>query len=250
MVTTSILFLMLLLQPVWVSQPSEEPQSLQRRLQVNLEQYTLSADTFLQALTKVATQFEIPMGIEWVQAPVSLRNVNLSWQRVTVYQVVKSLVESQPGYEVEISNGVVHVFPRGSPRDPHNFLNLRIDKFKVQNEPVAVANHRLHALVKRIVSSPPPSPPGAGEAGSIATSTDDRQVSLELENATVRDILDKLILAGVFKIWIVTYPESPALTKAGFRQVLSLYRSSVPGEEAPVWALLRWGVEPPGKESW
>jgi hypothetical protein len=129
--------------------------------------------------------------------------------------------------------------------DKHSFLNLRIDRFEVQNEFVGVANKRLNSLVNRIVSPPPPSPSGAREAGSTATGKGDRQVSFKLENATVREILDKLSLAADKKIWIVTYAENATLTRTGFRRTVSFYGASpIPDAYQPIWMLLQWDIEP------
>ncbi|MGH9915707.1 MAG: hypothetical protein ACRD63_10525, partial [Pyrinomonadaceae bacterium] len=219
---------------------------MQTKLRTKVENYTIAADTFLQALTRVAAKFEIPMGFEWVKAPDTLRSINRSWQRATVYQIIESLVKAQPGYDFRISNGVVHVFPHGSLTDEHNFLNIRIDKFEVQNEFVEVASERLRSRVRGLIRQPPPSPPGArqtgkGVAGSMVIDMRDRQVSFRLVNSTVRDVLDKLSLAAGFKIWVVTYPETPTFTNAGFRRTSSLYTDNIiPDENQPIWRLLLW----------
>ncbi len=110
----------------------------------------------------------------------------------------------------------------------------------MKNEFVRFASNDLRVRVGRIIR--PPTQPGLGIAGTMATGMGDRKVSFTLVNAKVRDILDKLSLAADFKLWIVTYPESRTLTKSGFRRTASLYTNNVvPDEEQPVWALLQWG---------
>jgi hypothetical protein len=235
---TSFLLVLLLTQPVQVSQSLAARQELDKKLVTHIETYDLSADTFLQALTKVAAQFQLPMGIEWVKAPAHLTKVNFSWQQATVYQILESVVKSQPGYDLDISNGMVHVSPRGFLTDPHNFLNLRVDEFGVQDEFIGVASRRLRDLVRRIVS-PPASFPLEGEAGSLATGMGDHRVSFKLKDAAVRDILDRLSSAADLKVWIVTYPQEPRWTPSGFRRTISLYRAGpIPDEYQPEWIFL------------
>ncbi|HUE83856.1 MAG TPA: hypothetical protein VMM84_17265, partial [Pyrinomonadaceae bacterium] len=210
---------LLLVSSNWTLPPLPERQGLQGKLETRLESYTVIADNFPQALTKIAAEFEIPMGIEWVRTPATLRKVERTWQRSTVHQVVASLVTSQPGYDFTIRNAVAHVSYRGALTDNSSFLNQRIGKFEAKNEFVGMVSYRLRELLKPIVGTPIPGEPGVGMAGSIATGAGDQRVSFRLVNATVREILDKLSLAADFKIWIVTYREDRTLTRNGFRRV-------------------------------
>ncbi len=236
----TLLLATLLLQPIWAWPPPPGEQGLQVKLRARLENYTIIADSFPQALTKVAAQFEIPMGIEWIRTPATQREIRRSWRHTTAYGVVESLVKSQRGYNFGIANGVVHVFPQGALMDRSSFLNHRINKFEAKNEFAGVLSYRLRELLKRTVSPSLPSSPALGTGVSIATGAGDRRITFRLVNATVRQVLDKLGLATDFRIWIVTYPED--LTETGFRRVASLYTSSaVPDNEQPVWAFLRWG---------
>lgn len=241
-----LLLLLVLIQPGGISFAQEESHLLQAKLQTTLDNYTLNEDTFLQALTKVAGQFELPMGIVWIKNQKTSPRINRRWTHVTLYQVMKTLVGSQPGYDFEVKNGVVRVFPHGDLEDKKSFLNIKIDEFEVKNEVAGWTNHRLHVLVKRIVSPPPPSPPGAGEAWSFGSNADDRPVSFTLKNVTVRDVLDRLTLSSASKIWIVMYSEDSRLTKTGFHRTASLFSNTpIPEDNQPVWAVLRWGFIPP-----
>ena len=229
------------LAPGYQQQTAAE-EELPAKLQRQVEEYTLTADNFLQALTKTAAQFRIPIGVEWIRSPMTSGTVQFSWRSATPEGILRALVDSQPGYELEVKNGIVHIFPRKSVADKNNFLNIQIDKFSVRNEYVAFASHRLWAQVHRTVV--PPLTPGGGEAGSIASGAGDRQISFELENVTVRDILDKLALAAGLKVWVVTYPENPSLTRAGFRSAISVFNENYPIDAQPIWDLLLWGFDP------
>jgi len=110
----NLLLMILLLQPADLFSRHLNPQALQGKLHARVGSYSLSADNFLQALTKTASQFEIPMGIEWVREPQTMRPVNLTWKQATPYKIIRTLVNNQPGYELEVRGLVVHVYPHGS----------------------------------------------------------------------------------------------------------------------------------------
>lgn len=247
------LFLLFLLQPAPAAQ-SSTTQGLQRKLQTRVENYRLSEDSFLQALTKVASQFQIPLGIEWVKGPSTMRSFHLSIKRATVYQVIESLVKNS-GYRLEIKKSIVHVFPRGSLTDRRSFLNVPIKRFEVQDEFVAVAARRLRNMVngdarQRHTSKPTTRNPdkwsqGTGTGGSAATGLGDERISLKLQNVRARDILDSLSLAAGLKIWVVTYPRRFITTEGGFRRTAAMHTDiDVADEALPIWVFLRWGVEP------
>ncbi len=223
-----------------------EPRQVEAKLEQKVSQYTLRAQDFLQALTKVASQFQIPMGIEWRRSPETLRNVYLSWRYATVREILEALVQTQPHYRLEVRNEVVHVFLKGSRHDGHDFLNLPIDKFEVQDEYASLASRSLHQRLNMVVSPPPTShkPAGGGVLGSTLIGLGDRKVTVKLENVTARDVLDKLALGADFKIWVITYPQTLTLTRTGFWRVISIYNDHVADENQPAWDLLVWGFDP------
>jgi hypothetical protein len=236
------LFLMIaLLQPAEPFSRHLNPQAIQGKLHATVKTYSLSADNFLQALTKTASQFEIPMGIEWVREPQTMRPFNRTWKQATPYKIIRTLVNTQPGYEFEVRGSVVHVHPHGSLGDPHDFLNLNIKRFVVKDEYVASASYRLRQIVRE--ASMPPS--GSGTAASITSGAGDKPVTLDLQNVKVRKILDALSLASGLKMWVVTYPQDTTLTQTGFRRTgVAHTDATVPDSEQPAWQFWQWGPVP------
>lgn len=214
---------------------------LNRVMQTRVERYELSTDNFLEALTKVAADFDIPIGIEWVRESEAFRPVKLSVRATTVQGILGSIVKAQSGYTFAADNGIVHVFRRDLLTDSHNFLNLRIANFEVKNELGGMASRKLQAIVKRMVGPPRSAPRGAGEGGSYAGPVNEERVTLSIREATVRDILDKLVLTSDFKVWVVTFTGADGMTDTGFRRTATLMTSQpVRDDEQPVWELLTW----------
>jgi hypothetical protein len=153
------------------------------------------------------------------------------------------VVFAPAGYELDLSNGVVHIRPVILRDDPGNILNVRVPSFEVRDEYVNMASRRLELLAHSIVVPPDPAEASLGSGGSMATGSGDRKTSFRLQNATVRDILDKLCLAADLHVWIVGYPpESPTRTAAGFvRTTTVILDLTVDDKFQPVWIFPEWG---------
>lgn len=248
----SLFFTIILLHSFQFDRRSVVDPDLERKLDTTLENYQLSAPTFVEALATLASRFDIPMGIEWIKEPSSMRPISLEWKRGSIREMIATVVNNQGHYALDTNNGVVHVFPNRSLRDPHDFLNVRIESFQVQNEFIAWAAYELRKAVAQMIQGPErksvrdkgsPSPsPGTGRGGSITAGLGDKRVTLSLAKKQVRDILDAFAQASDLKVWIVTYPAEESMTKEGFRRTAALHtNSTIPDEQQPEWTFLPWG---------
>lgn len=151
------LFLLLLQIPAgsFVRGSPMDLRPLQAKLETRVKNYQLVADNFVDALLRVAGEYKIPMGIAWVRTPAATRSVKLSWKVATVGEIVNDVVRLQPGYKVNVKDGILHVSdPRLIP-DRQNFLRLRVHEFVVSNEVVEMAERRLVNVVNATVVPPP-----------------------------------------------------------------------------------------------
>lgn len=224
--------------------PRQRDSDLEASLHRHVTAYTLNADSFVDALAKLATRFGIPMGIEWYGNTEAARKVSLSWINSDPERMIRKLVGSQRGYEFDVSGGVVHVFSAKDRSSRQDFVNLKIREFIVRDEAPEIATRRLRDLVKLTVSPPPPSDGRGGSVYSQAGEVGERNISLRLRNVTVRNALDRISLASDWKIWVVTFTDGP-LTSTGFRPTRTLWIRNIPNGEQPVWDSLRWGSEIP-----
>jgi hypothetical protein len=60
---------------------------------------------------------------------------------------IQNIANTQPGYQVDVRDGVVHIWPSGLIPDRENFLKLRIPAFDVNDAYVEVASFKLHMLI-------------------------------------------------------------------------------------------------------
>ena len=238
------LFLLFLQTPGAPSSSSgpDRPGDLDSRLGASVRSYQLEAVDFVDALTRVASDFQLPMGIEWVNTPSARAKVKLSWKKATVQKILQAVADGQPGYKIVVHKGVVHIFAANLIPDRENPLKLSISTFEVRNVTVEFASQELHDIVKRTVSPAGPQQRTGGVARSGASNIDDPKVSVRLSNTTVEDVLDALALASARKVWIVTFSDSPSLAASGYRRTLTLWNSfRIPDDEQPLWDLLHWG---------
>ena len=216
---------------------------LNQKLALSVKGYALSAGSFVEGLMQVADRFQIPMGIEWISCPTTRSRLTMGPTDATVREILQKVVETQPGYELRISNGVVHVIATTVSAN-ENFLLLRIKSFNVRNELVGAAQLKLRQLVRASVVLPKSG--GGGVAGSLISNVREPRIDVNLADATVEDVLDALATSSSIKVWVVTFAESAALTPTGFRRTESLPGSvPVSDDEQPVWQTFRWGVPAP-----
>jgi len=240
-----VALLLLAFQSSWITPlapPATASDELRVKLGARVHSYKLTASNLVEALTQVAREFQIPMGIAWVNTPAARDKLALSWKDATVQEILEAIAKTQPGYEVQIGNGIVHVFSSKLVPDRQNFLRLRIRAFEVHEEATEVASRKLRDLAKVIVSPPRRQSGLGGIAGSLAANLDDPKVSVRLKNVSVEDVLDALAVSSPRKIWIVTFSDAPTLTPTGFRRTLTLWNNfPIPDNEQPIWDMAHWG---------
>jgi hypothetical protein len=220
---------------------STQPDRIETRLRQPVQTYHLVADNLADGLMRVAEEFQIPMGIQWVNTPAAKSKLDRFWKDVTVRQILVSIANTQPNYEVTVSNGVVHVFST-TVTPNQNFLFIKIASFDAHHDVVGMAERKLRRLVQ-LATVPPTPGPAAGIGGSLAANVGEQKIDLRLSNTTAQDVLDALVLASPKKIWVVTFAEGSTPTATGFRRTLSFWNDSrpIPDDEQPVWSMFRWG---------
>jgi len=204
-------------------------QDLASKLHKATPSYHIGAVNFVQALVQVSGDFQIPMGITWVNSPATLAQLPLAWAHTTPDEIIRDIVKTQPGYEVRVDDGIVHIFR--SIQDNENFLKIRIGRFSASDQPVEVTYYRLHTTLA----------PAKGNHQISIAGPGDSKVTLDLSDPTVEDVLDAISVASSRKIWIVTFSDDTGLTPRGLRRTLSLWSANPSEPDQPGWDVIRWG---------
>jgi len=160
---------------------------MQARLNTPVEAYAVDAANALSAILKIAGDFQLPVGIEWIKTVNGSQPFTRSWQETTVIAMLRDVLSSVGEYEVTVgqARAVVHIRPVILRSDSGDIVNARIGAFAVNNEFVRVASWRLEQLANGFMAPPAASQNGAGEGGSIATGLGDRRISFVVKDAIV-----------------------------------------------------------------
>jgi len=208
-------------------------------------EYNAKADSFVEALALAAGELRVPMGIQWIDTSAARAPLAFSCKNATVREILNRIVETQPGYQLQVAHGVLHVYPGNAIPDRQNFLDITIPRFIFKGDADG-ATAQLRPLVKRKVATPrpPPRPTSAqhgagGSGGSGIRSGPEPPIALNITNSSVEEILDQIVLASVRKVWVVTFSESSRLTPTGYRRTEWLWTgTNVTDDEQPEWFIL------------
>jgi hypothetical protein len=128
---------------------------------------------------------------------------------------LRAVFEYAPGFEVSTRNGLVSIAPAAVARASDHFMNVSIGQFEADDitiyRAVAKLRHRLNSRYKE--QDYPPSTVALGrtlnprdvERRTATKALMDRHVTLSLEHATPREVLDCLVAQHRELVWVVTY---------------------------------------------
>ncbi|MFB3924276.1 MAG: hypothetical protein ACE145_21350 [Terriglobia bacterium] len=211
---------------------AQGPQELAGSLDRIIQDYKVSEVDLGRGLIKVAKEFDVPLAVEWIK-PAQPQPISLSWRAASVRQILEAIAATRPGYRVEIVDRTVHVFYRGAQLDRTNFLNLRLTELTVRNQFETAALYDLRGRINQILF--PRNTPSTSWRHYVLE-PNERRITVDFKDASVRQVLDRLSQASDHKIWSVTFPEGSKLTPTGFRRTVTLWNDDrVPDSAEPVW---------------
>ena len=158
-----------------------------------MENYSLEATSFIDALLKISAQFQFPLGVEWVKSADTLKPVRFSRLRTTMTEIIQAVVSTPAGYDWRMEDGVVHVFQHKLMEDSRNPLNITIESFNETPQTVGFANAVLFATVNNVVRHPESS----GIGLSVVGSPGEPKFRFAAENAPARTVLNEIVMAGL-----------------------------------------------------
>ncbi len=191
-----------------------------------VQTYSLEANDLIDALLKMSAQFQFSLGVELVKSAETLKPVRVTRSHTTVPDIIQA--STYAGYEWRNEDGVVHVFQRDLMPDTRNPLNITIKSFDDPPETVGWANNNLFQMVSHVVRHPELS----GISGSVLGGPGEPVFRFAAENAPARIILNQIVTSGtrttpptprMNRIWIATFPETPAFSRTGFLEVVPMW---------------------------
>src|SRR6266576_4898188 len=151
---------------------------------------------------ELAQASKVPMGIEWLDVLNEKPSPPQHMRRVTLRQILYSILRQYPGYTFELNNGVIEVFATRLARDEKNFLNIRIPQFHLDRVNLYQASYELGNAIRDVVQPRPGYGGGFGQPPNPRTGFDVSNISLVTHNLAVRRVLDRIAAAQGNAVWV------------------------------------------------
>jgi hypothetical protein len=187
--------------------------------QVTVPLGTGLSDPFAALLSQVG---RLPMGLELAPAAFAPADVRVMPARPPTIIVgpgklsdaLYVILERRANYEMTIPDGVINIAPSDLMRSPTHFLNVPLDHFEATGMPIMDAvrslRRRLNPAYPQRDSSVVSSFPGPPIAGvqtrmQMSDAIFNRPISIAVDHASPREILNRLVLANGDVRWTVRY---------------------------------------------
>jgi hypothetical protein len=223
-------------------------QTLEAKLALKVDTFNSETKPIPLQLIEVAQRFNIPMGIEWSDSSQAKSPSPLHITDTTVASLLSQILEQQPGYQLRLDDGVVHVFPTPLLDDQFNFLNIRLRQFSLEKANMAEARFRLWGTI--ISHLHPQGGYGGGWGGvSMYKDFDLPKITFVCQDLTVRQALSKILVAQGNALWIVRIREQQMMEGEPF--YVQIPGPTETGEPAKSfdWQFIALDVNAPGKSA-
>lgn len=237
-----ICFVLTLFASMAAAQQPAARRDVQQILSTRVSRYSLKAANLLQAVGEIASDFDLPMGIEWQGDPSSGQEINRVWTDATVERILSDVAASDVEYRLQVSNNVVHLRNGVLTEASANPLNIRVPSFSAANEYSRMAALKLKEQVNLMLSQRPQQG-AAAYAGSYGAGADETLVTISMTDTSVRDILDAILVRSHSAMWLVTFPTGTPASASGLLRTKSILRNQSPSAELD-WDFLSRYTDP------
>jgi hypothetical protein len=235
----SAINVILLITLLLSSLPTAAEQSFHSKLAQHVSGFDSVNSSTVGQLIEFAKQFRIPMGIEWVERAGESSAKPVHARNITAQAVLEQIVKQRQGMGFSGSDGVVNVFDQSVISDSKNFLNLEIPHFKAENETLFGAEFWLKIDIERVLTPASGGFAGGHGYGIPRTDTFDKQnINLSVNDATVRQLLDRIVSQQGNALWLVRILPSEMMSNGRF------YAQSASADNKTAAADFRWEFIP------
>jgi hypothetical protein len=163
--------------------------------------FDVSGKSMTHLVLDLAYQYQLPMGIEHVTADALYRPLNLRLKRRNLKEIISTIVQAVPGFQVDFSGGLVDIFSPMARLDASIPLNTTIHAFDVSNLDTHWADYELFCVLERQMH------PHSGCGGSIAPGQwGDLRITLHLQNKHVYEALNAIVAQNGRAVWARIFP--------------------------------------------
>jgi hypothetical protein len=174
-------------------------------------QFQVQDQNMIDALLKLGHQEEFGVGIDYIDAAAFEKKLSISVRDSTVASVLDQITRAL-GYMWSVQGHAINVTHPGVMLGRRNVLNTRIRHFKVGPMPIEQAGCQLAIAFKFALN-----PKMQGLAGDCPFGGSDQRIDgLQMNNSTVREILNALVSQHGNGAWVVQQPSWTLNKDLGF----------------------------------
>ena len=178
-------------------------QTLEERLNQQTDFLPRNASP-VEQLVEISQRFKIPMAIEWVEQTGEQFKPGLVFKRGTILELIRAVVSQSPDHQVISEGRILHVYSTEFVSHPFNFLNLRIEEYRVEDESVFGAEFSLRMAINMTLY---PELYKNGYAGGYGGGYPDvfwkKNITFSGEDLTIREILNRIVEESGSALWVV-----------------------------------------------
>jgi hypothetical protein len=239
MLLTIAINTILLITLLLPSLPTAAEQSLDSKLARHVSGFDSEKTSVAGQLIEFAQQFDIPMGIEWVERAGESSAKPVHARNKTARAVLEQIIKQRQGMGFSASDGVVHVFDQSFINDSRNFLSVHIPHFRVENETLFGAEFWLKIDIERVLTPVAGGFAGGHGYGIPRTDRFDKgNINLSVNDATVRQLLDRIVSQQGNALWLVRILPTELMSNGRF------YAQSASADNKTAAADFRWEFIP------
>jgi hypothetical protein len=198
---------------------------LQDKLAAEVKDFENQGKPLIPTLLEVADRYDLPMGIEKVEREALDQPITIKLKHGSVAKLLDRCIRQRPGYSWAARDGVVLIYGDDELKKASNLFNFIIPVFEAENETLNRYDNGLRLKLYLEKEKP------GGYVGSFPGSNEfeNKRLSIKMHNASVRQILNRLVALHGGVVWIARVPPEKL--------------SQIP--QAGLWALLPRSVRNP-----
>lgn len=206
---------------------------IREKLDKRVKHYDTVSRPMIACVLELAYEYEIPIGIEFVNREAMTRPIDIQAQDQTVRALLTSIVQQIPDYHVSFADGLVEIFSSSARDDASNMLNRIVKTFSIKDQDAGIANRELACALARETDA------SAVCVSSIARGQLGAQkITLNLTNAKVYQIVNAIVAQNGKAAWTVIAPPS-SLTNPHSNDLWHIYPLEAPFKSVVLDTLTR-----------
>jgi hypothetical protein len=183
----------------------------------SIGQFKIQNRPVIEAILEAGAKARVPLGLILVDGRLCKDIANSTMEHATLMDVLNGLLEQLPDYKAEAGQDTILVTPKELPENTKKFLDLVVPVFRAPegslNDQLLYLSIDIRAVLK----------PSEGSVLDILKSPGSRVLpAVSLSNATVRQVLDILVLRPPRGEWIL-FPVPQDITTTVDKQFAQLY---------------------------